>query len=184
MSRRRRPGSLWVVLLAALPWAATASGPREVAVRFYAAVQMAEPDDARIGALLGPELRAAVAAQRVHEQACSVLAAPGEKPHMLDQSLYLWAPDRPSSVEVGMPSGSGGDAAWIDVQMSVADSHWRDRVLLRRQGKAWQIVEIRWGQGGTLVQRLKEFSVQRCVRQPPEATGQASNPARVNALRG
>lgn len=81
---------------------------------------------------------------------------------MLDQSPYLLAPGRPETISVGMP-GSSGDATWIHVDMAVGDYRWTDQVLLQRQGRDWKVMDIRWGQGGNLIGRLKAFSAFRCT---------------------
>ncbi|PTA70184.1 MULTISPECIES: hypothetical protein [unclassified Stenotrophomonas] len=152
-----------VLALLAVPALATAaSNPHDVASRFYAALQNSGPDQALIGPLLGDALRAAIDAQRGYEQACTALAAPDEKPHMLDQSPYLMAPDRPETVKVGLP-GAGGEATWMPVEMAIGDYRWTDRVLLQRQGQDWKVMDIRWGQGGSLIGRLKDFSAFRCT---------------------
>ncbi len=151
-----------LVLLIVAPLAIAASDPHEVASRFYAALQARGPDQGAIAPLLGDPLRAAIDAQRAYEQACSALAAPDEKPHMLDQSPYLMAPDRPETVKVGLPATSG-DASWVTVEMATSDYRWTDRVLLQRQGEYWKVMDIRWGQGGNLIGRLKDFSAFRCT---------------------
>lgn len=151
-----------LVLLTAMPLAAAASDPHEVVTRFYAQVQGPLSSAPAIAPLLGDSLRAAVDAQHAYEQACTALAAHDEKPHMLDQSPYLLAPDRPETVNVGLP-GSNGDATWISVDMMAGGYHWTDRVLLQKQAQDWKVMDIRWGQGGSLIGRLKEFSAFRCV---------------------
>lgn len=151
-----------VLALLAIPALVTAaSDPHEVATRFYSALQAREPDRAAIAPLLGDALRAAIDAQLGYEQACIALAAPGDKPHILDQSPYLMAPDRPETVRVGLPATSG-DASWVPVEMAIGDYRWTDRVLLHRQGQDWKVMDIRWGQGGSLIGRLKNFSTFRC----------------------
>ncbi|MFL1395555.1 hypothetical protein, partial [Acinetobacter baumannii] len=40
---------------------------------------------------------------------------------------------------------------------------WTDRVLLQRQDRDWKVMDIRWGQGGNLIGRLKAFSAFRCT---------------------
>lgn len=156
-----RPASLLVLLIVA-PLATAASDPRDVVTRFYDAIQAPASSDTAISPLLGDALRAAIDDQRAYERACSALAAHDEKPHMLDQSPYLMAPDRPETVSVGMP-GSSGDATWIRVDMAVGDYRWTDRVLLQRQHQDWKVMDIRWGQGGNLIGRLKAFSAFRCT---------------------
>ena len=152
-----------ILALLAIPALATAaSDPHEVATRFYAALQASGPDQPAIAPLLGDALRAAIDAQRAYEQACTALAAPDEKPHMLDQGPYLMAPDRPEAVKVGLPATSG-DASWVPVEMAVGDYRWTDRVLLQRQDLDWKVMDIRWGQGGNLIGRLKQFSAFRCT---------------------
>lgn len=151
-----------LVLLIVAPLATAASNPHDVATGFYAALQNTGPDQALIAPLLGDTLRAAIDAQRGYEQACTALAAPDEKPHMLDQSPYLMAPDRPETVKVGLPATSG-DATWMPVEMAIGDYRWTDRVLLQRQGQDWKVMDIRWGQGGSLIGRLKDFSAFRCT---------------------
>jgi hypothetical protein len=156
-----RPTALFVLLIVA-PLATAASDPHDVAARFYATLQASGPDQGVIAPLLGDALRAAIDAQRGYERACTALAAPDEKPHMLDQSPYLMAPDRPETVKIGLP-GESGDAAWIPVEMAIGDYRWTDRVLLQQQGQDWKIMDIRWGQGGSLIGRLKDFSAFRCT---------------------
>lgn len=156
----RRPFVL--ALLALLPLAAVASEPHDVVTRLYRTVQSPTADDTAVGMLLGDALGKAVAAQRAYEAACARVAMPGDKGHMLDQSPYLYAPDRPQSVTVGEP-GSAGTAAWLRVDMAVGDDRWTDHVLLQKQGPSWKIMDIRWGHGGTLIERLKAFSAQRCT---------------------
>ncbi|MBW8777215.1 MAG: hypothetical protein JF596_20120 [Stenotrophomonas sp.] len=151
-----------LALLIIAPLATAASDPRDVVTRLYAAVQAPTSDEATIPPLLGDALRSAIDAQRAYERTCAVLAAHDEKPHMLDQSAYLMAPDRPETVSVGMP-GSSGDATWLRVDMAVGDYRWTDRVLLQRQDREWKVMDIRWGQGGNLIGRLKEFSAFRCT---------------------
>lgn len=150
------------VLLFATPLIAAANNPDDVVTRFYAAIQAGGSDQAVMEPLLGDALRAAINAQRAYEQACAALAAPDEKPHMLDQSPYLMAPDRPETVTVG-PPGASGDATWVPVEMAVGDYRWTDRVLLQRQEQDWQVMDVRWVQGGSLIGRLKEFAGVRCV---------------------
>ncbi|WP_164147334.1 hypothetical protein [Stenotrophomonas maltophilia] len=151
-----------LALLAIPPLATAASDPHEAVSRFYAALQARGPDQAAIAPLLGDALRSAIDAQRAYEQACTALAAPDEKPHMLDQSPYLMAPDRPETVKVGLPATSG-DAGWVPVEMAIGDHRWTDRVLLQRQGQDWKLMDIRWSQGGNLIGRLKDFSAFRCT---------------------
>lgn len=151
-----------LLLLVGAPLAAAASGPREVVTRLYAAVQAPASNEAAISPLLGDALRSAVDARRAYERACAVLAARDEKPHMLDQTPYLMAPDRPEAVKVAMPT-STGSATWVRVDMAVGDYRWIDRVLLQRQGRDWKVMDIRWGQGGNLIGRLKQFSAFRCT---------------------
>lgn len=151
-----------LALLIIAPLATAASDPRDVVTRLYAAVQAPTSDEATIPPLLGDALRSAIDAQRAYERTCAVLAAHDEKPHMLDQSPYLMAPDRPETVSVGMP-GSSGDATWLRVDMAVGDYRWTDRVLLQRQDRDWKVMDIRWGQGGNLIGRLKAFSAFRCT---------------------
>lgn len=150
-----------LVLLIVAPLATAASDPRDVVTRLYAAVQAPASNETAIPSLLGDALRSAVDAQRAYERACAALAAHDEKPHMLDQSPYLLAPDRPETITVGTP-GSSGDATWIRVDMAVGGYHWTDRVLLQRQGPDWKVMDIRWGQGGSLIGRLQQFSAFRC----------------------
>jgi len=150
-----------LALFALMPLAGAASEPHEVVTRFYHGVRSPGAEgDAR--AMLGDALGKAVDAQRGYEAACERLTLPGEKGHMLDQSPYLYAPDRPQSVTVGMPR-SNGDAVWLTVDMAVSGDRWTDQVLLQKQGPAWKIMDIRWGQGGTLIQRLRQFSAMRCT---------------------
>ncbi len=151
-----------LALLAITPLAAAATDPYEVATTFYAAMQGPPPSTSAIAPLLGPSLRAAVDAQHAYEQACIALAARDVKPHMLDQSPYLLAPDWPETVHV-VRSGARGDAAWISVEMMAGGYRWTDRVLLQKQAQDWKIMDIRWGQGGSLIGRLKQFSAVRCV---------------------
>ncbi|AYZ69641.1 hypothetical protein [Stenotrophomonas maltophilia] len=156
-----RPTALFVLLIAPLA-AAASSDPRDVVTRLYDVIQAPTSNETAISPLLGEALRSAIAAQRAYEQACTALAAPDEKPHMLDQSPYLLAPDRPETIYMGMP-GSSGDATWIHVDMAVGDYRWTDRVLLQRQDRDWKVMDIRWGQGGNLIGRLKAFSAFRCT---------------------
>ena len=156
-----RPAFLLVLLIVA-PLATAASDPRDVVTRLYDAIQAPASSETAIPPLLGDALRAAIDDQRAYERACSALAAHDEKPHMLDQSPYLMAPDRPETISVGMP-GSSGDATWIRVDMAVGDYRWTDRVLLQRQDRDWKVMDIRWGQGGNLIGRLKAFSAFRCT---------------------
>lgn len=151
-----------LVLLIVAPLATAGSDPHEVATRFYAALQNSGPDQAVIAPLLGDALRSAIDAQRAYERTCAVLAAHDEKPHMLDQSPYLMAPDRPETVKVGLPA-TRGDGSWVPVEMAIGDYRWTDRVLLQRQGQDWKIMDIRWAQGGNLIGRLREFSAFRCT---------------------
>ncbi|MDI9274253.1 hypothetical protein [Stenotrophomonas sp. PFBMAA-4] len=151
-----------LALFAIAPMAAASDDPHSVVSRLYAALQASTPSEASIDPLLGDALRAAVEAQRTYERACSALAAHDEKPHMLDQSLYLWAPDRPETVKAGLPATSG-EASWVPVEMAISDYRWTDRVLLHRQGQDWKVMDIRWGQGGTLIGRLRDFSAFRCT---------------------
>ncbi|KAG0931926.1 hypothetical protein G6F31_016662 [Rhizopus arrhizus] len=151
-----------LVLLIVAPLATAASDPRDVVTRLYDAIQAPESNEPAIPPLLGDALRSAIDAQRAYERACSALAARDEKPHMLDQSPYLLAPDRPETISVGMPASSG-DATWIRVDMAVGDYRWTDRVLLQRQDRDWKVMDIRWGQGGNLIGRLKAFSAFRCT---------------------
>lgn len=151
-----------LALLTVAPLAAAASDPRDVVTRLYDAVQAPASNETAIPSLLGDALRSAVDAQRAYERTCAALAAHDEKPHMLDQSPYLLAPDRPETISVEMP-GSSGDATWIRVDMSVGDYRWTDRVLLQRQDRDWKVMDIRWGQGGNLIGRLKAFSAFRCT---------------------
>ena len=81
-----------LALLIVAPLASAPSAPRDVVTLLYAAVQAPAPDEATIPPLLGDALRSAIDAQRVYERTCAALAAPDEKPHMLDQSPYLMAP--------------------------------------------------------------------------------------------
>ncbi|WP_414539044.1 hypothetical protein [Stenotrophomonas forensis] len=151
-----------LVLLIVAPLATAASDPRGVVTRLYDAIQAPASNDTAISPLLGDALRAAIVAQRAYERACTALAARDEKPLMLDQSPYLLAPDRPETISVGMPASSG-DATWIRVDMAVGDYRWSDRVLLQRQDRDWKVMDIRWGQGGNLIGRLKAFSAFRCT---------------------
>lgn len=151
-----------LALLIVAPLASAASDPRDVVTRLYAAVQAPASDEATIPPLLGDALRSAIDAQRAYERTCAVLAAHDEKPHMLDQSPYLMAPDRPETVKVGLPARSG-DGSWVPVEMAVGDYRWTDRVLLQRQGQDWKVMDIRWGQSGNLIGRLKQFSAFRCT---------------------
>ncbi|BBO51183.1 hypothetical protein [Stenotrophomonas maltophilia] len=151
-----------LLLLIVAPLAAAASDPRDVVTRLYATVQAPASSEEVIRPLLGDALSAAINAQRAYERACTVLAAHDEKPHMLDQSPYLMAPDRPEMVRVGRP-GPIGSATWVQVDMAVGDYRWTDRVLLQRQGQDWKVMDIRWGQGGNLIGRLKQFSAFRCT---------------------
>ncbi|HDS1531042.1 hypothetical protein [Stenotrophomonas maltophilia] len=151
-----------LALLTVAPLAAAASDPRDVVTRLYDAVQAPASNETAIPSLLGDALRSAVDAQRAYERTCAALAAHDEKPHMLDQSPYLLAPDRPETISVGMP-GSSGDVTWIRVDMAVGDYRWTDRVLLQRQDRDWKVMDIRWGQGGNLIGRLKAFSAFRCT---------------------
>ena len=151
-----------LVLLIVAPLATAASDPRDVVTRLYDAIQAPASNETAIPPLLGDALRSAIDAQRAYERACSTLAARDEKPHMLDQSPYLLAPDRPETISVGMLASSG-DATWIRVDMAVGDYRWTDRVLLQRQHQDWKVMDIRWGQGGNLIGRLKAFSAFRCT---------------------
>ena len=110
--------AVFLPLFIVAPLSAASTDPREVVTRLYAVVQAPASDDAAIAPLLGDALRSAVEAQRAYERACTTLAAPDEKPHMLDQSPYLMAPDRPQTVSVGMP-GSTGNATWVPVDLAV-----------------------------------------------------------------
>lgn len=159
--RMSRPTALFVLLIVA-PLATAASDPRDVVTRLYDAIQAPTSNETAISSLLGDALRSAVDAQHAYERACTALAAHDEKPHMLDQSPYLLAPDRPDTVAVGMPE-SRGDATWVRVDMAVGDYRWTDRVLLQRQDRDWKVMDIRWGQGGHLIGRLQEFSALRCA---------------------
>jgi hypothetical protein len=156
-----RPAFLLVLLIVA-PLATAASDPRNLVTRLYDAIQAPASSETAIPPLLGDALRAAIDDQRAYGRACSALAAHDEKPHMLDQSPYLMAPDRPETISVGMP-GSSGDATWIRVDMAVGDYRWTDRVLLQRQHQDWKVMDIRRGQGGNLIGRLKAFSAFRCT---------------------
>lgn len=151
-----------LALLTVAPLAAAASDPRDVVTRLYDALQAPTSNEAAIPSLLGDALRSALDAQSAYERTCAALAAHDEKPHMLDQSPYLLAPDRPETISVGMP-GSSGDATWIRVDMAVGDHRWTDRVLLQRQDRDWKVMDIRWGQGGSLIGRLQQFSAFRCT---------------------
>jgi len=153
-----------LLLLIVAPLAAAASDPRDVVTHLYATVQAPASSEEVVRPLLGDALSAAINAQRAYEKACTVLAAHDEKPHMLDQSPYLMAPDRPETVKVGGPRPTG-NATWVQVDMAVGDYRWTDRVLLQRQGQGqdWKVMDIRWGQGGNLIGRLKAFAAFRCT---------------------
>lgn len=143
--------------------------PEAVAAGLYARVQQLRSEpmqdvtvSSQVADLLGSALSKAVAAQETYQSACAAVALPDTKPHMLDQSVFLDAPDGPESIETGAARITG-NTAWVPVTLRYVGGERALYQVLLEQDAQWRILDIRWSGGSSLVRRLREFSAYRCV---------------------
>ena len=161
-----RHGFVLAALLCGAPVIAGET-PAAVVGRFYAWALHPEPGQGDAGPTLppsffAPELLRALQAQRAYEDACARLVAPDIKPHMLDQSPFVLAPDGAKAV-LSIEAVASGDGSRASVQLAYDEVRWTDTVVLRREQGRWMIVDIVWQEGGSLTERLVDFAGYQCT---------------------
>lgn len=149
--------------------AANAAPPQQVVADFYAWDIDRPPstDPALLGPvrhLLSKELAALAAATDVYQAACDPLSPPGDKPWMLDADPWHADVDGALAADGIKVVAVGNTAAKVAVTLSYDPAHWTDTVILVRQDGAWRIADIRFEQGGGLVDSLGHFIRASCGR--------------------
>lgn len=148
--------------------AAAAERPVRLVADFYDRLiypDRPKPTQGRFDALapyLGEELHRALLAYDAYERACARIVAADIKPHMLDQSPFFLAPDG-AKLMLEAWQRLQGDVARVSVTLAYDEVRWTDTVLLRKQHGRWEILDIRWQDGGSLTGRLVEFARYRCT---------------------
>lgn len=111
---------------------------------------------------LSPLLARALRTQDEYEKACVAITPPNMKPYILDQSPFFFAPEGAKTLGK-LTQSISGDTAKVSAQLTYDEIKWKDTVTLLRQGNHWVIVNVSWGDGGSLVDRLIDFANYRCV---------------------
>jgi hypothetical protein len=111
--------------------------------------------------LVSSGLLASLKAQHEYERKCVLLGSPEEKPHMLDQNPFFFAPDGIKAL-LGAKSTLSDGTSKVDVVLGYDDLTWHDIVVLRREKGRWLVDNIFWGSGGSLSARLSSFMEVPC----------------------
>ncbi len=147
---------------------AAAETPKEVVQTFYEALMHPEPGDygqphyLSVEGSLSPVLSRALRAQDEYESACIAITPPDMKPHILDQSPFFRAPEGAKTLSK-LTQVLSGHTAKVSADLGYEDFEWQDTVTLVFHEGRWVIVNVSWGDGGSLIDRLKGFAASRCT---------------------
>lgn len=165
--------ALWLMLMLPLQAIAAQQSPEAAVKAFYAweihgrsALRLYTLPKVRH--LFTPELHALLEATVRYEQTCTALVPEDIKPWILDgDPWYYHMADGARALEDTRLRASNGTRAEVDARLAYdASFKWTDKLILRNVGHAWRVADIRFEQGGGLIERLKNFAAARCGRAP------------------
>lgn len=167
--------NLMTLLLALAPSAqgAEAANPQDVVKDFYTR-EIHGPfaaDGQMLGNvrhLLSKELDALLTATDRYQDACTQVVPPDVKPWIIDADpWYYYSSDGANAIEGASLVSLGTSAALVSAQLAYDPSlRWTDTVVLVKVGDAWRIANIRFEQGGSLIQSLRAYIGHSCVTKP------------------
>jgi hypothetical protein len=120
----------------------------------------------RVRHLFTPELYELLIKNEHYEHACRALVPDGMKPWHIDGDLwYYHLHDGARSLEHARLRRSDGKRAEVDARLVYDESlKWTDTLVLRRIGGIWRIADIRFGQGGGVIERIRKSVGAQCGR--------------------
>lgn len=142
--------------------------PSELVVEFYRKVlhptkqEIASPRFSTIRPYLGKDLAHALDAFDAYEKTCARIVPRDVKPHMVDQNLFIQIPDGAKALRTTSQQ-LHGKVARVSATLAYDDLQWTDTVLLGKSRDQWVILDIKWQDGGSLIQRLVDFAGHRCA---------------------
>jgi hypothetical protein len=159
------------ILLFASPHARAEESPAQLAEDFYRwRLHPTAAEVANNGArkpyesgrrFFANELMSALEAQAAYERECARITPIGP-PYQIDQDPFFRAPDGARALDSVRASVRNG-VARVSADLSYEEIRWTDVVILRNVDGRWAIVEIEWGDGGSLTKRLVTFASYRCA---------------------
>jgi hypothetical protein len=120
----------------------------------------------RVRHLFTPELYELLIKNEHYEHACRALVPDGMKPWHIDGDLwYYHLHDGARSLEHARLRRSDGKRAEVDARLVYDESlKWTDTLVLRRIGGIWRIADIRFEQGGGVIERIRKSVGAQCGR--------------------
>lgn len=119
--------------------------------------------------LFTPELYDLIVAIMRYEDACTALVPEDIKPFILDgDPWYYHSQDGANELEQARVRSKQGDRAEVEARLAYDASYkWTDTVIVRRIDGTWRIADIRFEQGGGLIEGLRDFAAARCGKTLP-----------------
>ena len=146
------------------------SGPERVVAAFYESKKYGEfgTDKYTLGPvrqLLTNELDALMSATDVYQNACRKPVPPNTKPWILDGTPWFYhSADGAKSMDGTKLLSQTSTTARVSANLSYDEYKWTDTVLLIKVNGAWRIADIRFQQGGGLINSLRGFIRRSCGR--------------------
>lgn len=161
---------LLFVLASSLAHSSEAASPQEAVNAFYA-LEIHGPfsDDGRMLGnarhLVSKELDALLTATDRYQDACRALVPPDVKPWIIDADpWYFHSADGARAIEGTRLVSQGRTAALVAAKLAYDPSmRWTDTVVLVKEADAWRIANIRFEQGGGLIESLRSYISQSCT---------------------
>lgn len=119
--------------------------------------------------LFTPELYDLIVSIMRYEDACTALAPEDIKPWILDGDPWHYhSQDGANDLEQALVRSKQGDRAEVEARLAYdASFKWTDIVIARRSDGIWRVADIRFEQGGGLIEGLRDFAAARCGRTHP-----------------
>lgn len=120
----------------------------------------------RVRHLFTPELFELLIENEHYEHACRALVPDDMKPWHIDGDLwYYHLHDGARSLENARLRRREGNRTEVDARLAYDESFkWTDTLVLRRIGGIWRIADIRFEQGGGVIERIRKSIAARCGR--------------------
>ena len=116
--------------------------------------------------LLTKELDALMTATDNYQDACRKLVPPDTKPWILDgDPWYYYSSDSARAIDGAELVVASENSARVAAHLRYDDEFkWTDTVVLSKSGNSWRIADIRFQQGGGLIQSLRAYFSRACGR--------------------
>lgn len=159
-----------LLALASSAQGAEAANPQDVVKDFYTReIHGPFATDGRmlgnVRHLLSKELDALLTATDRYQDACTQLVPPDVKPWIIDADpWYYYSSDGANSIEGTSLVSRGTSAALVSAHLAYDPSlRWTDTVILVKVGESWRIANIRFEQGGSLIESLRAYIGRSCI---------------------